>query len=95
MSKLALGVNKSDVIKIIPDLENYKELTLSAVKPSFFSLPSHIRDRADCETDETFLQFIPYITLISSIRKFSLIGVDLLVMKIGCITCIQSVLVAM
>jgi predicted NUDIX family phosphoesterase len=69
MGKLALGVNKSDVVKIIPDLAYYNDLTLSEVKTPFFSLPSHLRDRSDCETDETFLQFIPYITLISADKK--------------------------
>lgn len=63
MSK-ALCIKKSDLIK-----DNKKHINLlSFSNPDvIFSLPKYLVERSVCETDESYLQIIPYVTLIKEV----------------------------
>lgn len=63
MAKLALCIKRADAPQAVIDAFNGTTGLVLAIDPSFWQTPVELVDRAICETDETWLQLLPYIVV--------------------------------
>jgi predicted NUDIX family phosphoesterase len=62
MAKLALCIKRADAPQDVIDAFAGSNRMLLPIPASFWNTPVELVDRAICETDETWLQLLPYIT---------------------------------
>lgn len=63
MAKLALCIKRADAPQAVIDAFNGSAGMLIPIPASFWNTKVELVDRAICETDETWLQLLPYIAL--------------------------------
>lgn len=70
MAKLALCIKRADAPQAVIDAFNGTAGTLIPIPESFWSTRTELVDRAICETDETWLQLLPYIAVNANQKVF-------------------------
>lgn len=63
MAKLALCIKRADAPQSVIDAFNGNVGRVIEIDPSFWNTPVELVDRAICETNETWLQLLPYIAV--------------------------------
>lgn len=63
MAKLALCIKRADAPQNVIDAFNGNVGILVPIEASFWQTPVELVDRALCETDETWLQLLPYLAV--------------------------------
>lgn len=68
MSKVALAIKTADILPV-PEIYEGEAKVCLIQNIDWNTLEYHLLDRSVCETDDTYLQIIPYITLLDETNK--------------------------